>query len=199
MIKNIIFDMGNVLLDYNPQVVLDAFLDREEDKELIKKELFQGPEWIMGDRGEITPEGKYEAISKRIPERLHKALKNCVEHWHDFMPLVDGAKVFVDCAKKEGYRIYVLSNASKEFYTYFPKAFELELFDGIVVSADHHMIKPAAGIYEYLLNHYHLTPEESLFIDDRLENVEAARQIGILGEVFKENYDEIAEKYHLWK
>lgn len=54
MIKNIIFDMGNVLLDYNPDVILDQVCDTQEEKQIIKKELFAGPEWAMGDRGDIT-------------------------------------------------------------------------------------------------------------------------------------------------
>lgn len=199
MIKNIIFDMGNVLLDYNPQVVLDAFLDREEDKELIKKELFQGPEWILGDLGMITPDGKYEAISKRVPNHLHEGLKHCVEKWHHFMPPINGAKVFINSLKQSGFNLYVLSNASTEFYTYFPKEYDLKLFDGIVVSADIHVIKPDIAIYQYLLDQYHLIPEESLFIDDRLENVEAAQRMGICGEVFRDNFDEIAEQYCLLK
>lgn len=198
MIKNIIFDMGNVLLDYNPQVPLDTFLSSDDDKEIIKKELFQGPEWILGDLGLITPEGKFEAISKRVPERLHEGLRNCIEKWHHFMPSVAGAKEFVSRAKKEGYHIYVLSNASTEFYTYFPKEYDMKMFDGIVVSADLHIIKPDAAIYQYIIDKYQLCPKECLFIDDRVENVEAAQRMGICGEIFKENYTEIVEKHHLW-
>ena len=60
MIKNIVFDMGNVLLDYNPDVCLNYFLDNEDDKALIKKLLFNGQEWIDADRGLLTDEDIYE-------------------------------------------------------------------------------------------------------------------------------------------
>ena len=68
-IKNIIFDMGRVLLQFEPYVSLNKYCDKEEDKELIYKELFQGPEWIMGDEGKITNGQRYELVKERIPER----------------------------------------------------------------------------------------------------------------------------------
>ena len=203
MIKNIIFDMGNVLLDYNPDVCLNHFLDHEEDRALIKKELFQGPEWIDGDRGILTDEGKYESVKNRIPERLHPALKNCALQWHMCKAPIPGAREFCEYAKVHGYRIYVLSNASSSFYDYFPSFAPLDYFDGIVVSCDIHIIKPDRGIYEYLLQRYDLVPEERFFIDDRPENIEGARQVGMHGAVFKGDYEEVKKellatrRYHL--
>lgn len=198
MIKNLVLDMGNVLLDYDPAVPLSKFLEREEDRQIIYRELFNGPEWTLGDLGQITIEQKYEAISKRIPERLQPGLRKCLEGWHWFMPRVDGALSFLERAKKEGYRLYVLSNASDEFYIYFPKSYDMNMFEGIVVSADLHVIKPDERIYRYLLEHYDLTPAETLFIDDRPENVEGARRLGIHAAVFQNNFDRIKEEYRLW-
>lgn len=199
MVKNIILDMGNVLLDYDPEVPLEVYLDSEEDREIIKRELFEGPEWIQGDLGNITIEEKFESIQKRIPQRLQKGLWDCLKGWHLFMPPVDGAFDFVNRAKKEGYSLYVLSNASDEFYVYFPKHYDARIFEGIVVSADLHMIKPDERIYQYLLNRYQICPEESLFIDDRPENVETAVKQGMKAVVFRKNFDEIAEKFSLWR
>lgn len=78
MIKNIVFDMGNVLLDYNPDVCLNYFLDNEDDKALIKKILFNGQEWIDADRGLLTDEDIYERVKDQIPERLHPDRKSVV-------------------------------------------------------------------------------------------------------------------------
>ena len=69
-----------------------------------------------------------------------------------------GSPAFLQRAKKEGYRLYVLSNASDEFYIYFPKSYDVNLFEGIVVSADLHIIKPDERIYRYLLERYGLNP-----------------------------------------
>ena len=193
MIKNIIFDMGNVLLDYNPDVCLNYFLDNEDDKALIKKILFNGQEWIDADRGLLTDEDIYERVKDQIPERLHPALKNCATRWHMCMKPVNGAKEFCEYVKENGYHLYVLSNASTSFYDYFPEFAPLSYFDGIVVSCDIHIIKPERGIYEYLLNQYQLIAEECFFIDDRPENIEGARQIGMNGVVFYGDFQEIKE------
>ena len=189
MIKNIIFDMGNVLLDYNPQICLDCFLENEKDKALIMEELFRGPEWIEGDLGYLTDEERYDQVKKRIPERLHGALKNCAIQWTMCMKPIEGAKSFCDYAKAEGYRLYVLSNASKSFYEYFPREFApLSYFDGIVVSCDIHKIKPDRRIYEYLLGKYRLIPAECFFLDDMQENVDGAKETGMSGMVFTGDY-----------
>ena len=104
---------------------------------------------------------------------------------HTVMPRLEGALPFLQQDKKGGYRLYVLSNASDEFYIYFPKSYDVNLFEGIVVSADLHIIKPDERIYRYLLERYGLNPGETLFIDDRLENVEGASEIRSVGQAVK--------------
>lgn len=194
MIRNIIFDMGNVLLSYDPDVCLNHFLDNQEDRELIRRELFQGPEWAEGDLGLLTDEGRYESVKKRIPERLHQALKNCALQWTMCLKPVPGAREFCDNVRNQGYRIYVLSNASSSFYDYFPAFAPFDYFDGIVVSCDVHIVKPDLRIYEYLLERYSLIPEECFFIDDRQENVVAAMHAGMNGAVFCGDF----QKMHRW-
>ena len=193
MIKNIILDMGNVLLDYNPNVILNKVCDNEEEKQIIFKNLFQGPEWIMGDLGQIKNSERYELVKERVPEYLHKKLKECVDYWDICMVPVNGAKEFCKNVKEKGYKIFVLSNACSKFYEYFPKEYDLNFFDGVVVSSDVHIIKPNEAIYNYLLEKYGLVPEESLFIDDREDNVEGARKVGMNAVVFKDNYLQIME------
>jgi len=197
MIKNIILDMGNVLLSFDPEVCLNAFLSTEEDRAIIRKELFGGPEWIMGDYGTITNAERYEPVSKRVPERLHTQLKQCVDKWDMCMEPIPGAREFCSYIKEKGYGIYVLSNACNGFYSYFPRFREISSFDGVMVSSDVHMIKPEKRIYEHFLNTYHLKAEECLFIDDRTENVEGGQSVGINGFVFEGDFDAIKSAYHL--
>lgn len=191
MIKNIVLDMGNVLLDYDPDVCLNLFVKEEEDRQLIKRELFQGPEWIEGDLGHISDEDRFAPVSLRVPERLHYELKQCVEKWDICMQPIPGAKDFCEYAKKKGYRLYVLSNASDAFYRYFPRFAPLNYFDGIVVSCDIHIIKPDVRIYRYLMDRYSLMPGECFFIDDKEGNVEGAKNAGMNGAVFRGDFDEI--------
>ena len=104
---------------------------------------------------------------------------------------VAGAKEFCGYAKEQGYRLFVLSNASSSFYQYFQRFAPLDYFDGIVVSCDIHMIKPDVRIYQYLLDKYQLTPEESFFIDDMPENVAGAQKAGIRGAIFHGDFEKI--------
>lgn len=194
MIKNIIFDMGNVLLRYDPEVCLNRFVKREEDRALIRRELFEGPEWVQGDLGHITDEQRFDGVSRRVPQKLHTELRQCVEQWHMCMEPVHGAKEFCAYAKEQGYRLYVLSNASSSFYQYFPRFAPFEYFDGLVVSCDIHIVKPDIRIYRYLLETYGLAPEECFFIDDMAANVEGARKAGISGAVFGGDFEEIRKK-----
>ncbi len=107
------------------------------------------------------------------------------------MEPLEGARDFCEFMKKQGFCLFVLSNASDLFYDYFEKFLPLDFFDGVVVSSDVHMVKPERGIYEYLLEHYRLKAEECLFIDDRLNNVEAAREVGMIAYQFKNDFEEI--------
>lgn len=193
MIKNIILDMGNVLLDYNPEICLNYFLENEEDKALIRRELFEGPEWREGDLGYITDEERFWGVSKRVPERLHKELKQCAEQWHMCMQPIPGAKEFCRQAREKGFQLYILSNASNSFYEYFPRFAPIDYFDGVVVSCDIHMVKPDIRIYQYLLDKYSLQPTECFFIDDMEYNVQGARDAGMQGEVFSGDYQKMRE------
>ncbi|MGN0521681.1 MAG: HAD family hydrolase [Eubacterium sp.] len=192
-IKNIILDMGNVLLDYNPDIPLNAFCSCEESKRIIKKELFEGPEWIQGDLGLITNEERYNGVSRRVPNCYHCELKECVDKWDICMTPIEGAKEFCNYIKLKGYKIFILSNASSDFYNYFPKYFDIAFFDGIVVSSDLHIIKPDYGIYEYLLKTYSLDPKECLFIDDRADNINGAKRLGIQCFQFKNDFNSIKD------
>ena len=189
MIKNVVLDMGNVLLSYDPHVILDKVCETEEEKQLILTNLFESEIWLMGDRGEITNDERYDLAKEHLPEKLHPKLKECVAHWDICMLPIAGAKEFCHRCREEGYRIYVLSNACNHFYDYFPRYYDIDLFDGVMVSSDVHLIKPDTRIYELLCETYGLEPQECVFIDDRPENVEAAERVGMKGIVFDGDYE----------
>lgn len=191
MIHNVILDMGNVLLDYDPDFALNAYLESEEDKQLVRKELFEGPEWVEGDLGLIENAERFDGVAKRIPSRLHGALRKCVDNWYKCMVPLPGARQFCKDMKSKGYRIYVLSNACHLFYEYFPAFLPLDFFDGIVVSSDVHIAKPDIRIYEHLLDKYRLNAAECLFVDDRANNVEGARQAGMKAILFENDFEAV--------
>ncbi len=193
MIKNIVFDMGNVLLDFNPQVSMQMLGISEEAKPVILKELFGGDEWIELDLGNISVDEAFESIKQRVPQEHHADLRKCTDEWDVCMVPVKGAKEFCDYVKAKGYKAYVLSNAHKSFYKYFPRYFDLDFFDGVVVSADVHTVKPDVRIYEHLIEKYSLKAEECLFIDDRQDNVVGAEKAGMNAVQFKNDFEEIKE------
>lgn len=197
LIRNIVLDMGNVLMDYDPEVPLKKFLDSEADRAVIRKELFEGPEWVLRDAGTISENEMYERVAARVPERLHEGLRHCAYEWMICMVPLEAARKFCAYAREQGYRLYVLSNASDTFYGYFEDFTPLTYFDGVVISCEVHSVKPDAGIYNYLLEHYQLNPKECLFLDDREDNVQGARAVGMQAEVYKNNFEQIIEQYHL--
>ncbi len=193
MIRNIVLDMGNVLLDYNPPFVLDRFCSSDEEKEVIGRELFEGPEWMLGDRGDIKDKDRFDLVKVRVPDQYHDALRKCADNWDICMDPLPGAREFCEYIKASGYKIYVLSNASDLFYQYFPRFLPLDFFDGVFVSSDYLMIKPDLKIYETFLAKYGLKAEECLFIDDREANVKGALDSGMNAFRFKDDYEEIKE------
>ena len=191
MIKNIIFDMGNVLLDYNPDAAMQILGINEKAKPVIMKELFGGNEWVQLDLGNISIDEAFENIKQRIHEEYHSDLRKCIDGWDVCMVPVEGAKDFCEFVKSNGFGVYVLSNAHKSFYSYLPRYFDLDFFDGVVVSADVHTVKPDIKIYKHLLEKYNLKAEECLFIDDRADNVDGALKSGMKAVQFKNDFEEI--------
>ena len=187
-IRNIVFDMGNVLLDFSPRRVVERFCADEAERALILRELFQAPEWLMADRGLIRDRDRYGLLRDRVPPEHREALKNCCFHWAFCMDPLPGARAFVEDCRRAGYRTYILSNASDLFFTYFNNFSPLSDFDGAVISCQELLLKPEREIYLRLLERYDLRPEECFFIDDRAENVEAAREVGMEGYVFQNDY-----------
>ena len=194
MIKNVVLDMGNVLLDFNPEFVMNMFCSSPEEKEIIDKELFNGPEWKMGDRGDIKDKDRFDLVKVRVPEQYHEALKNCADRWDVCMTPLDGAREFCESVKESGFGIYVLSNASDLFYVYFPKFLPLDFFDGVFVSSDYLMLKPDVEIYKTFLEKYGLKGDECLFIDDREDNIEGAKKAGLNTFRFEGDYKAILNK-----
>ncbi len=191
MIKNIILDMGNVLLEYNPKKMLQTICADQESRDILYKELFQGPEWVQGDKGLIKNHERFIGPSKRVPVELHDKLQECVDTWYTYMTPIEGAMEFCQWARERGIKLYVLSNACGLFHQYFPTHYPLELFEGVVVSADVRMIKPDAKIYEHIIEKYNLVPEETLFIDDMPYNAEGAKAVGLQAMVFENDYEEV--------
>lgn len=186
MIRNIILDMGNVLIHWCPERFVERYGLSEEDRVLVLQEVFTSVEWIQLDRGIISFEEGIGAMCRRLPERLHTAARELtLDWWRDCLFPVEGMGELVRELKGLGYGIYLLSNAKADLPLYFDRIPGSECFDGRIVSADWKLLKPQPEIYELLLRQFGLKAEECFFADDLFINVEAALLVGMSGTIFR--------------
>ncbi len=194
MIQNIIFDMGNVLRDFNPMRCILPFA-QGEDALLIAQEVFGKAEWRALDRGDTTYQELAEKCKARLPERLHSRVDQILAHWHEYMPEFPEMAELCRRLKENGYHLYLLSNASVRFDAYKGTFQALKYFDGAIVSAFCHTVKPEEKIYRILFDTYGLKPAECFFIDDSAANVEAGRALGMPGHVFTGDKNALMEDF----
>ena len=185
MIRNIVFDMGNVLIEWSPKNIIARLGLPDEDSALLLREVFQGFEWVSMDHGIMTQQEGWERICRRLPEHLHAAASSCVfDWWKPPLDPVPGIADLVREVKELGFRVYLLSNATSPLHEYFHRIPGSECFDGLVVSADVKLLKPQHEIYEELFRTFDLRPEECFFIDDSPLNIDGAWAVGMPGTVF---------------
>ncbi|HBJ78280.1 MULTISPECIES: HAD family hydrolase [Fusobacterium] len=181
MIKNIIFDLGNVLIKYSPESFLEKNVKKERQEKFIAT-VFKSKEWLELDRGTLSYEDAIEKFAEIIPEdreNLEKLFKNNIM---DCLAPIEENIEILKKLKKKGYNLFVLSNFHRPAFEQVQKEWEFfDEFDGGVISCYCHLLKPNQRIYELLLARYGLIPEETLFIDDTKINVEKAEKIGMEG------------------
>lgn len=185
MIKNILFDMGQVLLIFDRQLFLNRLDLLEEDKRLLLEEVFLSVEWVQMDRGTLDEPEAEAIMCQRLPEHLHAAVHSLVSLWDEPILPMEGMYELVEELKGNGYGIYLLSNASHRQHVYWPKLPVSRLFEGKVISADEGIMKPHPDIYRLILERFGLRAEECFFIDDAPGNIEGAIQCGIPGAIFR--------------
>ena len=186
LINAVIFDLGNVLIPFNPRWLFRKMLPDEASIEQFFAETgFE--EWNLGmDAGRPFAEG-IAAHSARFPH--HRTLFEAFFHrWHETVgePIAESVEM-LRSLRENGVRTFALTNFSAETYPLAVARFPfLNDFDGTVVSGEEGVVKPDPGIYQRRLRRYSIPAERAVFIDDRLENVEAARRLGLHGIHFVE-------------
>lgn len=195
MIRNIVFDMGRVMIRFEP----DVFMDREGimdpgDRKLVLNELFHSVEWAQMDAGTLTEETAEPLILARFPERLHRQVHNLLFNWPEEHEQVPEIEDLVRRLKEAGYGIYLLSNATAMQHRYWPLYPVSRWFDGKLISWDVRCVKPAHEIYRIFTERFSLKPEECLFVDDAPANVAAAIACGWQGIVFHGDRQDLERK-----
>lgn len=177
-IKNIVFDLGGVIVDYNPEGTLAKYFDDDTARVLLR-ELFRNPLWAQMDRGTMTVEQVMQAVRNRIPKGTFDTVYSIVANWGGEMPPFPGICELVRELKGRGLGVYLLSNVPKSFHEYGKTIPAIQYFDGCFVSADYGLLKPEKAIYEAFLGKFSLSADECFFIDDMQANVDGAQAAGI--------------------
>ncbi len=191
MIKSIVFDMGNVLAKHDAVASAAKRVPDANDATLLYREVFCSIEWMRLDRGTITIEEAAASICQRVPARLHEKVSELIVCWYDDFEVYAEAEPLIRRMKENGYGIYLLSNAGFNVYEFFKRLPVLQWFDGKIISAELHLLKPDHRIYDALLERYSLVNNECFFVDDMHNNVEAALALGFDGMVFRGDFQEL--------
>ena len=177
MIENIVFDLGRVLINWEP----DKYMMEKFDKnttEFLLKNVFNTPDWNLMDKGEISEKKLWENKLEQFPQ-----YKEEIEHMKNkvlylLTPIEENTKL-ISQLKELGYKLFILSNFSEKAFEFVYNKYDFfKCFDGMVISSHVRAIKPEEKIYRILIEKYNLKPEKSLYIDDKIENIEAGKKLG---------------------
>jgi 2-haloacid dehalogenase len=185
-VDTVVFDVGNVLIQWNPRHLYRKLLPDEAAVQRFLDEVCTGAWNVEQDRGRSW----HEAIAERVAlfpqqEALIRAFS---DRWHEMVPgEVPGSAAIVDALRARGVPLYAITNFSAEKYAETLARFPiLGLFREVVVSAHERLIKPDAAIYRLLLDRHGLTAGQCLFVDDSATNVAGAEAVGMRGHLFED-------------
>ena len=197
MIKNIIFDIGNVILQFDIKEVISNFTKKESEKQFIINNIINSPEWLqysLIDTGFISREQAIEIVEDRTNHINDELIEKFWYRYNDYSFINDNVIDIIKELKEKDYKIYLLSNINSHTYNHIKDNKLFNLVDGYVFSYIEHQVKPYVGIYNTLLERYKLIPQECLFIDDNIKNIKTANELGIQGKkVIPDNFESVVQ------
>ncbi len=186
MIKDIIFDFGQVLVSFEPLYMTAFYVDNEKDRNTVAEAVFDRKYWDRLDDGTITYGEIISDFKTRLPERLWAGAEAALVNWIDHLPEIDGMREILKKIKAmPGVRLFLLSNISREFAERSGEIPILEFFDGCVFSATCGYTKPKREIFEHICEKFDISPESAVFIDDSAKNIKGARDFGLNAVLFE--------------
>ncbi len=176
--RNVIFDLGGVVFDWNPQKVKRDYQGNKALPEFLFKSGFFQEYWTEFDRGTFS-EAELIGHMARLSAFPEEECRGFVEFIKYSLTDLPRTLVLIRELFQRGFNLYCLSNMGREFYDYLKEREVFRYFKGQVISALVGMVKPEEGIYRLLLERFQLKPDESLFIDDLRPNIETAESLGL--------------------
>lgn len=185
---NIIFDLGNVLIEWNKEKILSKICKNDLEYNLFNQFVFQSNLWIDLDNGKISLEFLENQLIDEMGHQYQDQIHELVWNWFNYVDLYDEVYELIKQLKKKNFQIYVLSNTSSIFHILLDSVLSKvsSVLNGYVISCEVKMMKPQKEIYLSLVNKYQLDIKDCIFLDDLEENVEAARTLGIKAFQIKE-------------
>ena len=180
MIKHLVFDLGNVLIEWNSEKILTYFEPEKEQRQVLRQVIFESGVWHQTDKGELSLKEACEEVLAQLDVSYHSAIKNIFYHWYEVVHVYSDLQERIRLWADQGYRIYILSTTCEIFY-HIEKAGLLTIFpllSGYILSSEVGGVKPEVEIYHKLLKKYGLDPVESVFIDDIQANLDTAAELG---------------------
>ena len=184
--RNVIFDLGGVVLDWNPDHIVARVQPVPELRASLKAALFGHADWRLFDRGALTEPELIERLQLRIGASRQEVevILDAVRHSLVVKP---ETLQLIRALQARGTPLYCLSNMPGSIYAHLRQRHDFwDAFNGIVISGEVQMMKPEPEVFRHLLATFNLRPEESVFIDDLLANIESARQVGLHTVWFKD-------------
>ena len=178
---DIILDMGNVLLEWDKDKILQGVSDTKKDYLILDKTIFQSGLWERLDLGTMSREELVLKVVSMIGSTYQKKVEEVIWNWSSYIDIYTEVFPVLSELKKKGDRIFVLSNTSKVFYDLLDEQLSplKELLDGFVLSCDIKAIKPDLAMFKEILDKYQLDPANCIFLDDIEDNTSAAEKLGI--------------------
>lgn len=177
--KNLILDIGNVICEWNPEKLVAGVFDEASEQQEALEHVIGHPDWRALDQGTLSLEEARDNACTRCSLQAEKIM----ELYEATPPSLEVFPHMVETIEElhaEGVPLYVLSNMQEHAWEYVEETYDFwPYFEGIVVSWEIKLIKPDPAIYEHITETYELRPEETVFVDDTLENIEAAREFGL--------------------
>jgi len=186
-IDTIIFDLGGVLIDWNPRYVYDEVFDGDTEKvEWFLNNICTSDWNVQQDAGKLMATSTEELVAQ-YPQ-YEKWIRMYYDRWEDMLKgsIPETVTILEQLKTSQKYHIYALTNWSAETFHIALERFDfLQLFEGILVSGQEKMIKPQTAIYELCLKRFNINRNKAVFIDDSLPNVKGAQKIGLTSIPFK--------------
>lgn len=182
--KNIVFDMGNVLLDYSPHLIVSNFTQDIQTIQLLTTEIFYKQEWLDLDQGTITEDEAIKTIISRIDVKYKEIVVKIIDEWYFYLTEREEMIPLLSQLKLNGYKLYLFSNASLRFNQYVNRFKCLQYFEKKIISAELKQSKPSHEFYHQAFKLCQIDPIESFFIDDSAINIIEANKLNMDGYIY---------------